>query len=63
MAGILKISQLAENDCMAEMDVGSRGIDAQLDGQGPTFSKQLLEATLGKHIHRPLGEGGGPIPG
>ena len=53
----------AANDCMAEMDVGSRRIDAQLDGQGPTFSEQLLEATLGKHIHRPLGEGDGLIPG
>ena len=35
VAGVLEGPQLAKQDRVAEMDVGSGGVDAELDAQGP----------------------------
>ena len=54
MAGVLELAQLVEDDRVAEMDVGSRGVDAELDAQRPALAlgevELRLERALGEHV-------------
>ena len=44
MTGVLKGPQLAEQDRVAEMNVGAGGVNAELDAQRPTFAFGLGQA-------------------
>jgi hypothetical protein len=38
--GVLKLAQLVEDDRVAEVDVRSRGVDAELDAQGAALARR-----------------------
>ena len=52
--GVLELAQLVEDHGVAEMDVGRRGVDAELDAQRPALAlgeRELgLESALGEHL-------------
>ena len=48
---ILKRAQLAEHDCVPEMDIGRCRIDAQLDAKWPAQREFAFELTVRKQIH------------
>ena len=54
MAGVLELAQLVEDDGVAEVDVGRRGVDAELDAQRPALAlgevELGLERALGEHL-------------
>ena len=52
--GVLELAQLVEDDGVAEVDVGRRGVDAELDAQRPALAlgevELGLEGALGQHL-------------
>ena len=53
---VLKLPQLGQNDGVAQMDVGRRRVDAQLDAQRSAFGQSCAQAILGVDLHRISGE-------
>ena len=52
MAAVLEFPQLAENDGVAEMDVGRRGVDPQLHAERPALLQLLPQRALGEGVNR-----------
>jgi len=50
MAQVLELAQLAQRDGMADMDVGRRGVDAQLHVQRRSAGELLLQQVLGNDL-------------
>ena len=51
MAQVLELAQLAQHDRVAQVDVGSGGVDPQLDPQRPSFGPRLHELAQ-EHLSR-----------
>ena len=51
--GGLELAQLLEHDHMAEVDVGRRRVDAELDPQRLASREPSLELAGRQHVHRP----------
>jgi hypothetical protein len=47
---VLELAQLAEHDGVAEVDVGRRGVDAELDAQGAPELELALQLPLREHV-------------
>ena len=64
MAGVLELAQLAQDDDVAEVDVGRRRVDPQLYAQRPPGRELLGEPALGEGLlgvgqeHVDVGHGG-----
>jgi hypothetical protein len=43
MAGVLKLAELSQGQCVTEVNVGGCRIDAELDTKRPTLSQLSLE--------------------
>ena len=60
VARVLELAQLAQHHRVAEMDVGSRGVDPELHPQrtlpGAGLRQPLDQGSLGQRIHRAPGE-------
>ncbi len=52
MALILELAQLLEDDGVAEVDVGGRRVDPELDPQRTMRRELLGEHPLGQHVDR-----------
>ena len=48
--GLLELRELAQDDHVAEVDVGSRRVDAQLHAQRPPAAELLRQRSLGQHV-------------
>ena len=48
MAHVLELAQLAQDDRVAEVDVGRGGVDAELHPQRPALAELPLEGALGQ---------------
>ena len=53
VAELLELTHLAQGHGMAEVQVGARGIDAQLDVEGRALLELLPELVHGHDLHRP----------
>ena len=56
MARVLELTELAQDDGVAEREVRAAGIDAQLHPERTAEPKLLLEASGGKQVDRVAGE-------
>ena len=67
MPGVLKLAQLAQHHRMAEMDVGRRRVDPQLDAKRPRLGRGAGELVGqragGQRVDRPLGQPGSFVGG
>ena len=59
MPEVLELAQLAQDDGVAEVDVGSGGIDAELDSKGLALRQLLLQPAFGERVHGVPGEEAG----
>ena len=50
MTEILKVAQLTKNDCVPEMDVGTRRINAELDAQWAPQRKLFAQLRLANDL-------------
>jgi hypothetical protein len=54
VAGVLELAELVEDDRVAQVDVGSRGVDAELDPQRAALAlgeaELALERAFGQHV-------------
>ena len=60
MAEVLELAQLAQDDGVAEVDVGRRRVEAELDAQRPSRARACAaSAALGQAVDGVAGEEGG----
>ena len=52
MAPVLELAQLVEDDGVAEVDVGGRRVDPELDPQRTQRCELLGEHAVGQHVDR-----------
>jgi hypothetical protein len=57
--GVLELAQLVEHDAVAQVQVWTRGIDAELDAQGPLQGQLALQLTGRKGIDDVAQQGSG----
>ena len=54
VAGVLELAELVEDHGVAQMDVGGRGVDAELDAQRAALAlgegELGLESAVGEHV-------------
>jgi hypothetical protein len=55
VAGILELAELPQHHCMAEVKVGARWVDTELDAKGSSQSELAVQAVARDHV-------GGPGP-
>ena len=51
MAEVLELAHLAQRHGVTEVQVGARGVDAELDVEGHALLELLLELLEGDHLH------------
>ena len=53
---VLELAQLLQHDGVAEVQVGRRRVQAELDAQRPALGQALLERARGRHLDRVAGQ-------
>jgi hypothetical protein len=63
VAQVLELAKLGQHDRVAEVDVGCRRVEAELDAQRTTVREPLRERPAGKAVDRVAGQLGGRARG